>query len=253
MDNINTTFPADSFNDNMAVGKNIVITGASKGIGKAVAAAFAVEAANLFLCARNEVTLYNTVAELQSRYPLSNINARPFDLSVKESAINFGKWVNDSCGAVDILINNAGSFLPGSVYNEPDGLLEQMIAINLSSAYHLTRTLLPGMMAKKNGHIFNLCSIASLQAYHNGGSYSISKFAMMGFSKNLREELKPYNIKVSAVYPGAVLTDSWGGYDNTAKRIMEATDIAAMIVAATKLSPAAVMEDIILRPQLGDL
>jgi short-subunit dehydrogenase len=121
------------------------------------------------------------------------------------------------------------------------------------SAYQLTRQLLPAMMAAKQGHIFNLCSIASLQAYANGGSYSISKFALMGFSKNLREELKPYNIKVTAVYPGAVMTDSWGDFDNSQQRIMEANDIAAMIIAATKLSPQAVVEDIVIRPQLGDL
>jgi len=165
----------------------------------------------------------------------------------------FGKWINEQVTAVDILVNNAGQFLPGSVHNEPDGILEQMIQTNLYSAYHLTKTLLPAMMEQQQGYIFNICSIAALQAYNNGGSYSISKFAMMGFSKNLREELKPYNIKVAAVYPGAVLTDSWGNYDNSNHRIMEATDIATMIVAACKLSAGAVMEDIILRPQLGDL
>lgn len=233
--------------------KNIVITGASKGIGKAIAHAFAAEGAHLFLCARNEVVLYNAVAEMQTKYPAAIIKAKPFDLAVKEQAIAFGNWVNDNCGSVDILINNAGLFLPGSVHNEADGVLETMIATNVYSAYHLTRALLPKMMAEKKGYIVNLCSVASLQAYNNGGSYSISKFAMMGFSKNLREEMKPYNIKVSAVYPGAVLTDSWGGYDNSTHRIMEATDIASMIVASTKLSPAAVMEDIVLRPQLGDL
>lgn len=236
-----------------ANGKNIVITGASRGIGKAVAEAFAAEGNTLILCSKNEVALYNTMAELQTKYPASVIKAKAADLSVKEKAIEFGNWINSQIASVDILVNNAGNFLPGSVHNEPDGILEEMIAVNLYSAYHLTRTVLPAMMVKKGGHIFNMCSIASLHAYKNGGSYSISKFAMMGFSKNLREELKPYNIKVSAVYPGAVLTDSWEGFDNTNKRIMEAEDIAAMIVAASKLSAAAVMEDIVLRPQLGDL
>jgi short-subunit dehydrogenase len=75
----------------------------------------------------------------------------------------------------------------------------------------------------------------------------------MGFSKNLREELKSFNIKVTSVYPGAVMTDSWGGFDNSSGRIMEAEDIAAMILASSKLSHQAVVEDIILRPQLGDL
>ena len=235
------------------LGKNVVITGASKGIGKAIATAFAAEGANLFLCARNEVQLYNTLAALQTHYPDINVKAKAFDLSLKAQAIAFGEWITGAGVMADIVINNAGQFLPGSVHNEADGLLEQMMNINLYSAYHLTRTLLPGMIAAKKGHIFNICSIASLQAYNNGGSYSISKAALMSFSKNLREEMKPHNIKVTAVYPGAVLTDSWGDYDNSKHRIMEATDIATMIVAASKLSPSAVVEDMVIRPQLGDL
>ena len=231
---------------------NVVITGASKGIGKAIAAAFAKEGANLFLCARNEVVLYNTVAELQQANPNSIIKAKAVDVSIKEEAVAFGNWCLHA-GTPDILINNAGQFLPGSVYNEAEGLLETMIETNLYSAYHLTRTLVPAMIAARAGHIFNMCSIASLHAYPNGGSYSISKFALMGLTKNLREELKPFHIKVTGVYPGAVLSESWAGFDNTSKRIMEAEDIAAMIVAASKLSPQAVVEDIILRPQLGDL
>lgn len=234
-------------------GKNIVITGASKGIGKAVAAAFAAEGANLFLCSRNEVKLYNTVAELQTKFSNTNIKAKAFDLSVKEQAIAFGNWVNETADTTFILVNNAGSFLPGSVFNEEDGLLEKMMSVNLYSAYHLTRVLLPKMMEARAGFIFNICSIASMKAYANGGSYSISKFAMLGFSKNLREEMKPYHIKVSAISPGAILTDSWGDYDNSSHRIMEASDVASIILTAVKLSPAAVVEDIVLRPQLGDL
>ncbi len=234
-------------------GKNVLVTGASRGIGKAVAEAFAAEGANLFLTSRNEVALYNAVAALQTKYPDAIIKAKAFDLSIKEQAIQSGNWVNDNCKAIDILVNNAGNFIPGSVHNEPDGALEEMINTNLYSAYHITRTVIPGMIKAKSGYIFNICSIASLHAYANGGAYIVSKYAMLGFSKNLREEMKPYNIKVCAVMPGAVLTDSWGGYDNSNKRIMEAKDVADIIIAATKLSPAAVIEDIVLRPQLGDL
>lgn len=139
------------------------------------------------------------------------------------------------------------------MYNETDKVLEQMIAVNLYSAYHLTRTIIPKMIVQKSGHIFNMCSIASLQAYTNGGAYSISKFALAGFSKNLREEMKPFAVKVTAVYPGAAYTDSWAGSGVDPKRIMEANDIAEMIYAAAKLSPQACVEDIIMRPQLGDL
>ena len=108
-------------------------------------------------------------------------------------------------------------------------------------------------MERKTGYIFNICSIASLHAYNNGGAYSISKFALYGFSKNLREEMKPHGIKVISVHPGAVMSDSWGDYDNTSKRILEDSDIAKLIYAATQLSPQACVEEIVIRPQLGDL
>jgi short-subunit dehydrogenase len=238
-------------------GMNVIITGASKGIGKAIAEIFAANGHHLFLCSRGELTLYKTVDELATKFPAASIKAKPFDLGKKEEAIAFGEWCL-SFAVPDILVNNAGVFEPGSVHNEPDGLLENQIATNLYSAYHLTRGLLPKMMERPStspgrGHIFNICSIASLHAYRNGGAYGISKFAMHGFSKNLREEMKPYHIKVTSVFPGAVLTDSWGDFDNTDHRIMEANDIAKMIYAATQLSPGACVEDIVIRPQLGDL
>jgi short-subunit dehydrogenase len=230
----------------------VLVTGASRGIGKSIADMFAANGHSLFITSRNEVTLYKAMEELVTRYPGVNIKAKAFDLSKKEEAVACGEWCL-SFSVPDILVNNAGLFEPGSVQNEPDGLLESQIATNLYSAYHLTRTVLPKMMKVRSGHVFNMCSIASLHAYANGGAYSISKYAMYGFSKNLREEMKPFNIKVTSVFPGAVLTESWGDYNNSSNRIMVANDIAKMIYAAAQLSPAACVEDIVIRPQLGDL
>ncbi|HEU4860977.1 MAG TPA: SDR family oxidoreductase, partial [Chitinophagaceae bacterium] len=190
---------------------SVLITGASRGIGKAIAEIFAANGRSLFLSSRNEVALYKAMEDLQTNYPSVQIKAKAFDLADKQQAKDLGSWCL-KYSVPDILVNNAGLFEPGSVYNEPEGTLESQLAVNVSSAYHLTRVLLPKMMDRKSGHIFNLCSIASLHAYKNGGAYSISKFAMHGFSKNLREEMKPYNIKVTSVHPGAVLTDSWSGY-----------------------------------------
>jgi short-subunit dehydrogenase len=231
---------------------NVVITGASRGIGKAIAAVFAAKGYQLFLTSRSQKALYDTVAELGTKFPAATIKAKPFDLSVKDQVKEFGNWCL-GFAVPGILVNNAGSFEPGNVYNEPEGVLESQMEINLYSAYHLTRTVIPAMIKQKSGHIFNLCSIASLDAYENGGAYSISKFALYGFSKNLREEMKPHGIKVTHVIPGAVMTDTWGDFDNSAQRIMEASDIADMILAASQLSPAACVEEIVLRPQLGDL
>ena len=231
---------------------NVVITGASKGIGKAIAREFACKGYSLFLCARNKKNLEQSAEELRSEFPGINIMTLPADLADPKQVMEFASWCLSNA-APDILVNNAGVYMPGNVMDEPEGQLEKMMQINLYSAYQLTRKLLPAMLKKRRGHIFNICSVASLHAYNGGGGYSISKFAMNGFSQNLRHELKEFNIKVTAVFPGAVLTDSWGDYDNSDKRIMEAKDIATMVVAATNLSSQAVVEEITIRPQLGDL
>lgn len=231
---------------------NVIVTGASKGIGLAVAEVFAAEGNHVLLCSRTENVLSKAATSLQEKYPSAKISYKAMDLSDTSSAKSFGEWCLEM-GVPGILVNNAGNFEPGSVHNEPEGTLERQVATNLYSAYHLTRTLLPAMMKKKSGHIFNMCSIASLHAYKNGGAYSISKYALHGFSKNLREEMKPHGIKVTAVFPGAVMTDSWQGFDNSNNRIMLPEDIAQMILAASKLSPQACVEEIVIRPQLGDL
>ncbi|MCH5715917.1 SDR family oxidoreductase [Niabella hibiscisoli] len=230
----------------------VVITGASRGIGFAIAEIFAQNGYNLLLTSRSDINLYKAMETLQTKYEGIEMRAKAFDLSVKEEAIAFGNWCLQH-GTPHILVNNTGSFEPGNIGDEADGILERQVATNLYSAYHVTRALLPAMKQQKSGHIFNMCSIASLKAYPNGGAYSISKYALHGFSTNLREELKTEGIKVTSVFPGAVLTDSWEGFDNSAKRIMEVTDVAEMVLAASKLSIAACVEDIVLRPQLGDL
>src|SRR5580704_2536494 len=231
----------------------IVITGASRGLGFSMAEAFAAEGHDLYLTSLNEVKLYNALGSLMGRFPDQVIKAKPFDLGTKQGAMNFGNWVLGLGVEPDILINNAGTFQPGHVNDEPEDQLEDMLHVNLFSAYHLTRILLPSMMKRKSGHIFNISSIAGLQAYPNGGSYSISKFALTGFSKNLREELKPYSIKVTCVYPGAVYTDSWADSGVKPDRIMKPSDIANMVVQISKLSPQALVEELVIRPLAGDL
>jgi short-subunit dehydrogenase len=231
---------------------NIIITGASKGIGYAIAEIFAAHGHDLYVTSKTADALELAVATLKKQYPNVKIESMPADLSQKAEVTNFAHW----CLAKTIptiLINNAGYFVPGKLQDEADGQLQDQLNINLFSAYHLTRALLPSMIENKAGHIFNICSIASLAAYENGGAYSISKFALLGFSKNLRLELKDKGIKVTAVCPGAVFTNSWAGSGVDPKRIMEASDIAKMIYAASQLSPQAVVEDIVMRPQLGDL
>lgn len=231
---------------------NAIITGASRGIGKAIARKFAANRYSLFLCSRHEERLLMAAEEIKMEFPSVSVHAKAFDLGKKQQAQFFARWVMEQATTIDILVNNAGTFVPGNVSDEPDGALEEMLDVNLCSAYHLTRALLPRFMEQRSGHIFNMGSIAGLKAYPGGGSYSISKFALHGFSKNLRHELMPHGIKVTTLMSGAVFTDSWKGFVEE-ERIMQADDIAQVIYTASQLSPQATVEEIVIRPQLGDL
>ncbi len=226
---------------------NIVITGASRGIGKAIVEKFAKENHRVIVCSRDDKKL----DELKSEN--DNIITYVCDVSKKDEILKFGHFVLSEFDNVDILINNAGIFIPGKILEEENGVLEQTINTNLYSAYYLTKIIAPKMITQKNGFIFNMCSVASLKAYENGGSYSISKFALLGFSKTLREELKQHNIKVTSIMPGATFTDSWNGTDLPENRFSKSEDIADLIYAITQLSALSVVEEIVIRPQLGDI
>lgn len=232
---------------------NAVITGASKGLGKAIAIALAKKGIHLFITSRSEGDLDKAKQELLAINPSIKVYYYACDISMREQVSALSKSILSVFRDVDILINNAGLFLSGNIVDEPENNLELLMNTNLYSAYHLTRALLPIMLHKKSGHIINMCSIASLAAYPNGSSYGISKFALLGFSKCLREELKDSGIRVTSILPGAAWSDSWKGADLPEERLMQAEDVAKVIVCAIELSPSAVLEEIILRPQLGDL
>ena len=230
---------------------NCVVTGGTEGIGKSIIYCFAEQGFNIITCSRNQAKLDLLKSDVEKKFAV-RVSVLVVDVSIKEEAMKFGEFVND-LGIPEVLINNAGIFIPGMIDEEPDGALEAMINTNLYSAYHLTRAVLPQMKAVKKGYIFNMCSIASLTAYANGGSYSISKFALYGMTKVLREELKTENIKVTAVLPGATLTSSWVGVDLPEERFIKPEDVADLIWATYSLSDRTVVEDLLIRPQLGDL
>ena len=232
---------------------NIIITGATKGIGKAVAIQFAEKGFNIAACARNLSDLEALKSELLALNNKIEVFISVCDVAVKEQVVKFATYCNAVFPQVDVLVNNAGVFLPGNIHNEPEGTLEQLINTNLYSAYHLTRQIVPGMINHQSGHIFNICSVASINAYDAGGSYAISKFALYGFSKNLRHELKSQGIRVTAVLPGAVLTDSWKGTTLPESRFIDVNDVASMIYNAWSVSPRTVIEEILIRPMEGDI
>lgn len=229
--------------------KTAVITGGSKGIGRACVAAFLEHGFQVYTCARSAEGL----EQLKNSFPGKPLNTYVADMGNPMQVKEFGLWVNSQTNAVEVLINNAGIFKPGQILNEDEDVFDELIQVNLASAYRLTRILAPQMVAQKSGHIFNICSTASITAYTNGGSYCISKFGLYGMSKVLREELKPTGVKVTAVLPGATFTESWEGSGLAEDRFIPAEDIASAIWHIYFMAHSTVVEDIIIRPQLGDI
>ncbi|MBL7834312.1 MAG: SDR family oxidoreductase [Cyclobacteriaceae bacterium] len=233
--------------------KLIVVTGGTKGIGRAIAVRFAREDFDVAICARKPDELEKLKREFGQHYPAARVYTLSADMADRKQIDSFVNFVTQIGQPVDVLVNNAGYFVPGSIATEKEGVLEDMMNANLFSAYHMTRGLVGQMTARKSGHIFNMCSIASIQPYANGGSYAITKFALLGFSKCLREELKTAGVRVTAILPGATRTASWDGVDLPDDRFMSAEDVAETVFAAWALSKRSVVEEILIRPQLGDI
>lgn len=231
--------------------KTVVITGGTKGIGRALIYAFAREGCHLITCARDENKLQSLEREVKKVFPNVVLEWITADLSLEEGR---KKCANYLIGKhIDVLVNNAGLFLQGEVHTEEEGRLDLMIRTNLYSAYDVSRAVIPAMKKRKEGQLINICSTASVTPYTNGGSYCISKYAMMGMTKVLREELKHHGIRVTAVLPGATYTPSWEGADVPESRLIDPDDVAEAVLTAFRISLRSVIEEVMIRPQMGDL
>ncbi len=230
-----------------------IITGGTRGIGKSLIYKFASQGFDIATCARSESDLDDLSNQLKKEFPTAKLLGVKCDVSIKADVIKFGNKAMEALGPIDVLFNNAGIFVPGTILNETDGNFESIINTNLASAYHLTRVIAPNMIANKVGYIFNLCSTASIKAYPNGGSYCISKFGILGLSKVLREELKEHGIRVSAVLPGPTDTSSWIGSNLPSSRFMNPDELAHLLFEFYKSSNNIVVEEILIRPMQGDI
>ncbi len=233
--------------------KLAVISSGTKGIGRATVEKFHKEGFDVATCARSEEDLLSLKSNLEGHNGPGSIYIKPADMSDIKQIVAFADFVKTHNQPVDVLLNNTGVFIPGAVHDEAEGSLEQMIETNLYSAYYLTRAFIDGMKKRKEGHVFTTGSIAGIQSYANGGSYSISKFALHGFTKALREEMKEHGVRVTSILAGATYTNSWDGVELPENRFMKATDVADAIYATHALSKNTVVEEILLRPQLGDI
>jgi short-subunit dehydrogenase len=238
-----------------SAGKNpvVLITGASQGIGAAIAKTFAreVRGCRLALVARHEKNL-RSVARACEKLGAS---AAVFPCNVADAAAvaAMAGAVRKKLGIVDVLINNAGHFFGAPLLKTPVEKFDEMFAANLRSAFLVSRAFVPAMVHRGRGDIFFMGSVASFQALPGMAAYGAAKHGVLGLARAIREELKTKGVRVTAVLPGATWSPSWAGSGVSAERLMPAEDVARVFLDLYRLSRRTVVEEIVLRPQLGDL
>lgn len=232
---------------------NAIVTGATKGIGRAIVLHLAANNYNVALCARNGEQLKILINDLSETYPRLRFYGMEADMENNSDVMGFAEFADKNLGSADVLINNAGLFIPSDLMTEEDSALERQMKVNVLAPHFLSKFFAAKMISKGSGHIINICSVASIDPVIRAGSYSISKMALLGLTKVLREELMPFGIKVTAILPGATLTNSWSGTDLPPERFILADDIARSIISCLQMSPGANVDEIILRPLKGEI
>ena len=231
----------------------VVLTGASQGIGSAIAKLFATEVrgVRLALVARNEANL-KSIARICAKSG-ATVEIFPCDVSDENAVAAMAKAVTTRFGPPDVLINNAGKFSGASFLEMKLSDFDAQIAANLRSVFLVSKAFAPGMVKRRRGDIFNMSSIAGRQAYPNGTAYCAAKYGVTGLSAVMRAELKEKGVRVCCIHPGATWTPSWASSGVKEQRIMPAGDIARTILEIHRLSPRTVVEEVVLRPLLGDI
>jgi short-subunit dehydrogenase len=233
--------------------KNALITAATKGMGRAIAIAFAKEGANLAICARNATDLSAFREELRSINPNIKVFTSVTDCSIKQQLLQFAAAAEQELGAVSIIVNNVGMYTHSSILDDGDDTFEKQIHTNLAPTYELYRYFGKKMIAAREGHIFTICSAASLTPIPEAGTYSVTKYALLGLTKTMKLEMQQYGIKVTAVIPGSTLTDSWKGMEVDKDKMVLPEDVASAIINTYKMSVGANVDEIIIKPVYGQI
>lgn len=229
-------------------GKSALITGASKGMGRAIALAFAKEGYDLALCARNLEGLQELESEIQKESPSVEIFLKECDFSVSKEVEQLATWVETHFPVLDVLVNNVGIYERVTLLKEGPAVLGNHMQVNLYTPHFLCNYFGQIMRDAGKGHIFNITSIASREPVPAAGAYTVTKFALTGLTKVLREELRKFGVKVTEIIPGSTLTSSWDGTDIPPEEFVLPEDIAKVILTCLSLSSGANIEEVVIRP-----
>lgn len=231
----------------------VLITGASQGIGAAIARAFAkARVGPLALVARNPRNLERVAASCR-RHGV-RAEAFPCDVSDAASVAAMSASVLGQFRRVDVLVNNAGQYHGAGFLDYTIEDFDRMLSANTRSVFLVSKAFVPGMVGRGRGDVFNMGSIASITALPGGSGYCAAKFGVLGLSRCMRDELKEKGVRVTCVMPGATWSPSWSasGTETPVSRFMPDTDIARAFLEVYRMSRRTVVEEIVLRPQLGD-
>jgi len=231
----------------------ILVTGASQGIGAAIAKVFAKELprVRIALVARNAKNL-DRVAGACAKLG-ATVEAFTCDVADEIAVEALEAAVTKRFEHVDVLINNAGVFAAAPFVETTVAEFDRIVAANLRSAFLMTRAFVPAMIERKAGDVFFMSSIAGLDAYPDSAAYCAAKFGVTGLAKVLRAETRAHGVRVCCVHPGATWSPSWSASGVAEERIMPATDVARAFFDVYRLGRNTVVEEIVLRPQLGDI
>lgn len=230
---------------------NILITGGSRGIGKAIAKELSKESHNLLLVSQNEINLKNTQNELQNEFK-NHILIKECDLSKEEEINKLKDYCIENNFKPNVLVLSAGIFIEGTLINSNSKDFYDTMNVDLYHVYHMVKIFIDDLKHQKDSKIIIIGSTASLEAYSVGALYGVAKWSLKGYAINLRKELMAENIGVTLINPGGTLTDLWDGEDVPKDRLLEPSDIGKIVSMILLLSPQAVVEEIVVRPILGD-
>lgn len=222
--------------------KTAIVTGATRGVGRAIALALAANGYELWISARSQEGLMTLKAELEG---VSNTehHFHALDFSDQKQVASYTNILTVLVEKIDVLVNNAGIYMPDQLLDE-ESALEKHMQVNFYSAYTMTQAMLPLFEEQESGHIFNICSVVNKQPRAEAASYTISKFALYGYHQLLLQTLKPYKVKVTALLPSSINTSSWDGMEAPKDEFVQPEDIADVVIAALKMKPGTVMNEI---------
>ncbi|AKQ45344.1 3-ketoacyl-ACP reductase [Rufibacter radiotolerans] len=225
-------------------GKTALVTGAGKGIGKAVAIALAHEGVNVGLLARTKSDLEKVAAEIEKLGVETSIVTA--DVTNMQSVNEAVEHVQQELGFIDILINNAGTATFGKFLELEPEQWEQIIKVNLMGPYYVTRAVLPAMIAKSTGDIVNISSTAGQRGAAVTSAYSASKFGLIGLTESLMQEVRKNNIRVTSLTPSTVATElavELKLTDGNPQKVMQPEDFAEFLVCQLKLNRRVFIKD----------